>query len=83
MRYEQEIGTTKDWREGRQMRTWELHEAGWKQKDIAQALGVSEEAVSQWVKKAKAQGAEALRHQPPPGASRHGHETNLDFGRAI
>ncbi len=42
-------------REGRWMRAWELHEAGWKQKDIAAALGVSEGAVSQWFKKAKAQ----------------------------
>jgi transposase len=51
------------------MRAWELHEAGWKQKDIAQALGVSEGAVSQWFKKARTQGVQALRHQPPPGAS--------------
>lgn len=51
------------------MRAWELHEQGWKQKDIAAALGVSEGAVSQWLKKAKAQGAEALRHQPAPGAT--------------
>ena len=51
------------------MRAWELHEQGWKQKDIAAALGVSEGAVSQWFKKAKAQGVQALRHQPPPGAT--------------
>jgi transposase len=50
------------------MRAWELHEAGWKQKDIAEALGVSEGAVSQWFKKAKVLGVCALRHQPPPGA---------------
>lgn len=50
------------------MRAWELQEQGWKQKDIAAALGVSEGAVSQWFKKAKEQGAQALRHQPPPGA---------------
>lgn len=56
-----------DWREGRRMRAWELHEQGWKQKDIAAALGVAEGAVSQWFKKAKAQGVQALRHQPPPG----------------
>ena len=49
------------------MRAWELHEQGWKQKDIAAAMGVSEGAVSQWFKKAKIQGVEALRHQPPPG----------------
>jgi transposase len=57
-----------DWREGRRMRAWELHEQGWKQKDIAAALGITEGAVSQWCSKAKAQGAEALRHQPAPGA---------------
>ena len=51
------------------MRAWELHEQGWKQKDIAAALGVSEGAVSQWFKKANAQGTEALRHQPAPGAT--------------
>ena len=51
------------------MRAWEPHEAGWKQKDIAAALGVTEGVVSQWVKKAKAQGVEALRHQPAPGAT--------------
>ncbi len=50
------------------MRAWELHEAGWKQKAIAQALGVSEGAVSQWFKKARTQGVQALKHQPPPGA---------------
>src|SRR6266851_609433 len=58
-----------NWREGRRMRAWELHEHGWKQKDIATALGVTEGAVSQWFKKAKTQGTEALRHQPPPGAT--------------
>ncbi len=51
------------------MRAWQLHEHGWKQKDIATALGVSEGAVSQWFKKAKAKGREALRHQPAPGAT--------------
>jgi transposase len=50
------------------MRAWELHEHGWKQKDIASALGVTEGAVSQWVKKARTQGVNALRHQPPAGA---------------
>lgn len=51
------------------MRAWELHEAGWKQKDIAEALGISEGAVSQWFKKARRQGVQALKHQPPPGAT--------------
>jgi transposase len=57
----------KDWREGRRLRGWQLYEQGWKQKDIAVALGVTEGAVSQWITKAKAAGKEALRHQPPPG----------------
>jgi transposase len=56
-----------DWREYRRLRGWQLSQAGWKQKDIADALGVTEGAVSQWITKAKKQGAEALRHQPPPG----------------
>ncbi len=29
-----------DWREGRRLRAWELAQQGWKQKDIAAALGV-------------------------------------------
>jgi len=59
----------KNWREERRMQAWKLHEQGWKQRDIARALGVTEGAVSQWFKKAKTQGVEALRHQPPPGAT--------------
>ncbi len=59
----------KNWREERRMQAWKLHEQGWKQKEIARALGVTEGAVSQWFKKAKTQGVEALRHQPPPGAT--------------
>jgi transposase len=58
----------KNWREERRMQAWKLHEQGWRQKDIAIALGVTEGAVSQWFKKAKTQGVEALKHQPPPGA---------------
>lgn len=59
----------KNWREERRMQAWKLHEQGWKQRAIARALGVTEGAVSQWFKKAKTQGVEALRHQPPPGAT--------------
>jgi transposase len=59
----------KDWREARRLRAWQLHEQGWKQKDIAAAFGVTEGAVSQWLKKARTQGVQALRHQPAPGAA--------------
>jgi transposase len=57
-----------NWREGRRLRALELKQQGWKQSEIAEALGVSEGAVSQWMKRAREQGAQALRHKPPPGA---------------
>ena len=41
--------TAPDWREGRRLRAWEPRRQGWKQADIARALGASEGAVSQWV----------------------------------
>lgn len=58
----------KDWREGRRLRASSLYQQGWKQKDIAAALGVSEGAVSQWMTKGRALGQEALRHRASPGA---------------
>jgi transposase len=58
-----------DWREGRRLRAFELKERGWKQTQIADALGVSEGAVSQWMKRVKEAGVEGLRHKPPPGAT--------------
>src|SRR5215217_3850705 len=57
-----------NWREGRRLRAFELKEQGWKQTQIAEALGVSEGAVSQWMKRAREEGAKGLRHKPPPGA---------------
>jgi len=56
-----------DWREGRRFRAWELKQQGWKQQDIAKALGVSPGAVSQWLKAAREGGPEALRRHPAPG----------------
>jgi transposase len=58
-----------NWREGRRLRAFELKEQGWKQKQIAQALAGSEGAVCQWMKCAREQGVEGLRHKPPPGAT--------------
>ena len=49
-----------DWREGRRLRAWELKQEGWKQRDIARALGVSKGAVSQWMKRANQEGLEAF-----------------------
>jgi transposase len=59
--------TQLDWREGRRRRAWELKQQGWKQQDIAAALGVTPGAVSQWLKRARAEGVEGLRRHPAPG----------------
>lgn len=57
-----------DWREERRKRAWALKQAGWPQKDIATVLGVSEGAVSQWLKRAREHGGvEGLKRRPPPG----------------
>jgi transposase len=57
-----------DWREERRKRAWALKQRGWRQKDIAAALGVSEGAISPWLKRAReGGGVAALTSQPPPG----------------
>jgi hypothetical protein len=57
-----------DWLEGRRLRAWELHEAGWTGQKIAAALGVTPGAVSQWLRRAREGGGrEALRKRPVPG----------------
>jgi transposase len=54
--------------EWRRRRAWELHEQGWWQKDIARALGVTEGAVSQWLKRGREEGGrDALKARPRPG----------------
>ena len=49
------------------MRAWELKQQGWKQKAIAAALGVTEGAVSQWLKRGRAGGVAALRRRVAAG----------------
>src|SRR5947199_8626530 len=56
-----------DWREERRKQAWKLKEQGWRQKDIAVALGVSEGAVSQWLKRGREGGLEALKAHSPKG----------------
>ncbi len=59
---------SQDAREWRRLRAWDLHQEGWTGKAIAAALGVSEAAVSTWLKRAREGGADALKRHPPPGA---------------
>lgn len=53
--------TFNDWREARRFRAWELHdEKGWSQVRIAEALGVTAGAVSQWFKAIREEGLSGL-----------------------
>src|SRR3990172_3983896 len=56
-----------DLREWRRFRAWDLAQQGWKQRAIATALGVTEGAVSQWLKRAREGGHESLRRRVAPG----------------
>ncbi len=53
--------------EWRRLRAWALHQDGWSGRAIARALGVTPGAVSQWLKRAREGGAQALVHRMPPG----------------
>jgi transposase len=57
-------------KEARRLQAWRLKHKGWSQRQIAEAFGVSEGAVSQWRQRARDGGPEALRHRSHPGASR-------------
>jgi transposase len=59
-----------NWKEARRFQAWQHQQKGWSQRQIAEALGVSEAAVSQWMRRAREGGPEAMRHRPPPGAPR-------------
>lgn len=59
---------TTNWKEERRKRAWALYQIGWKQKAIAEALGVTQGAVSQWIKRGKEGGAAGLGERPKSGA---------------
>src|SRR6478736_6670055 len=63
-----ETGRAKEWREERRLRAWALKAQGWSQQKIAEALGVTAGAVSQWMRRGREGGEEALKSRPRPGA---------------
>jgi transposase len=62
--------TPQHWKAARRLQAWRLKQRGWSQRQIAAALSVSEGAASQWVRRVREAGPDALRHRSPPGASR-------------
>ena len=68
--------TFQDWREARRFRGLALHKQGWTQVRIAEALGVSEGAVSQWLKAVREGGLSALRSS----SEKRGPRTRLSDG---
>jgi transposase len=62
--------TPQNWKEARRLQAWRLKQQGWPQRQIAEALGVSAAAVSQWMQRVRDGGPQALRHRPAPGAPR-------------
>jgi transposase len=54
-------------REWRRLRALHLKQHGWYQRDIAEALGASEEAVSRWLARARDGGPQALLGRSAPG----------------
>jgi transposase len=72
------------WLEYRRQRAWELSQEGWQQHKIAEALGVAEGAVSQWLKKAREKGPEALKANPAPGpTARLSEEQKVKLGQLL
>jgi len=65
-----------DWREWRRLRALHLKQRGWYQRDIAEALGASEETVSRWLARDGGPGidrhAQLMGIPRPAGPSRHG-----------
>ena len=54
----------------RRFPAWDLKQPGWSPRQIAEAMGGSDAAVSPWMPRGRQGGPEALRSGPPPGAPR-------------
>lgn len=61
------VHNVSDWKQWRRTQAWKLSKQGWKQCDIAMALGVSEGAVSRWLAVARLGGRVVLRLRPHQG----------------
>jgi transposase len=57
-------------KEARRRQAWYLKQKDWSRRQIAEALGVREGAVSQWMRRACEGGLATLRHRSQPGAAR-------------
>ena len=57
-----------NWCEYRRLRVWEMQQQGHRQQAIADALGLTQGAVSQIIARANAGGVAALQYHKPPGA---------------
>lgn len=55
------------WKEARRLQALALQQKGWKQSQIAEALGVTDSAVSQWFCKVNGQDTTELLARPHPG----------------
>ena len=68
----------KDWREYRRHLAFTLVQQGMTQKAVAEMLDVTQAAVSQWVKRAREGGREALASQPYPSRARKLAEEHME-----
>ncbi len=60
---------TLDWKERRRWRALDLKRDGWTHHEIAEALGVTKGAVSQWMTRVATDGEESLTARPHTGAA--------------
>jgi transposase len=60
-------GELRDWRQWRRFDALRLKQRGWRQRDIAEVLDVSEESVSRWMSRVRLDGPGALLARPRPG----------------
>jgi transposase len=64
---ESKATTQPEWREYRRLCVWQMHQQGYKQSEIATALGLSQGGVSHILSRAREGGEEGLRQRKPKG----------------